>query len=197
MKTIIFAGAALAALAAAPAPAQPGGEGPDRFAQPQTRAAVQAQVQARFARADSNRDGFVTQDEVRARAEARRGQRQERLGERREQRFDRLDTNNDGMISRAEFDAPRAVGGADRGERRGQRFAHRGGRGAMMARFGGRAFAMMDLDHDGRVALAEAQRAALQRFDRVDSNRDGTVSLDERQAARAAMRERMQERRED
>ena len=63
MKTIFFAGAALAALCAAPAAAQPG-EGPARFAQPQTRAAVAAQVQARFARADSNRDGFVTQDEV-------------------------------------------------------------------------------------------------------------------------------------
>ncbi|HEX8241025.1 MAG TPA: EF-hand domain-containing protein [Allosphingosinicella sp.] len=201
MTKMFFAGVALAAIAAAPAIAQPGGEGRGRFAQPQTRSAVQAQVQARFARADSNRDGFVTQDEVRARAEARRAQRQERRGERREQRFDRLDTNRDGMLSRAEFDAPRAVGGGDRGERRamrgdrrGQRFAHRGG---MRGGLAGRGFAMMDLDHDGRVALAEAQRAALQRFDRVDSNRDGTISLDERQAARAAIRERMQQRRGD
>ncbi|MEO7827766.1 MAG: EF-hand domain-containing protein, partial [Allosphingosinicella sp.] len=100
MKKIIFAGAALAVLASMPALAQPRG---DRSAQPQTRSAVQARVQARFARADANRDGFVTQDEVRARAEARRGQRQERSGE----RFDRLDANHDGMISRAEFDAPR------------------------------------------------------------------------------------------
>ena len=66
-----------------------------------------------------------------------------------------------------------------------------------MARFGGRAFAMMDLDRDGRVALGEAQRAALQRFDRVDSDRDGTISLDERQAARAARTERREERRGD
>jgi Ca2+-binding EF-hand superfamily protein len=195
---MFFAGVALAALAAAPAIAQPGGEGPGRFAQPQTRSAVQAQVQARFARADSNRDGFVTQDEVRVRAEARRAQSQERRGERRDQRFEQLDANNDGMISRAEFDSPRAIGGGERGERRamrgerrGQRFAHRGG---MRGGFAGRGFAAMDLDHDGRVALAEAQRAALQRFDRVDSNRDGTISPDERQAARAAMRERMQER---
>src|SRR5215213_1557793 len=101
MKKIFFAGAVLAALAATSAPAQRDGEGRGRFAQPQTRAAVQAQVQARFARADSNRDGFVTRDEVRARAEDR---------------------------------------------------------------FGARAFAAMDLDGDGRVAFAEAQRAALQRF---------------------------------
>jgi hypothetical protein len=197
MNKIFFAGAALAVLAAAPAAAQPG-EGRDRLAQPRTRAAVAAQVQARFTRADSNRDGFVTQDEVRARAEARREQR----GERRDQRFERLDSNHDGMISRAEFEAPRAVRGGDRGERRamrgerrGQRFADRGGRrGGMMARFGARAFAAMDMNRDGRVALVEAQQIALRRFDRVDSNRDGTVSPNERQAARAARMERRADR---
>ncbi|MEO7827916.1 MAG: calcium-binding protein, partial [Allosphingosinicella sp.] len=84
--------------------------------------------------------------------------------------------------------------GAMRGERQGQRFAGRGGR-AMTGGFGGRVFAMMDLNRDGRVALAEAQSAALRRFDRVDSNRDGTISPDERQAARAAMQERRDERR--
>jgi hypothetical protein len=193
MKTMLFAGAALAAIAAFPVQAQPDQGGPGRFAQPQTRAAVQARVQERFARADANRDGFVTQDEISARAEARRGERQERLGERRGQRFEQLDTNHDGSISRAEFDSPRAGPG---GERRGQRFAHRGGRGGgmMMGGFGGRAFAMMDSNRDGRVALAEAQSAALQRFDRVDSNRDGTISLEERQAAREAIRERREER---
>jgi Ca2+-binding EF-hand superfamily protein len=194
MKSLIILG--VAALAATPVFAQ-GGDGRGRLAQPQTRSAVQAQVQARFARADSNRDGFVTQEEVRARAEVRREQRRER----REQRFERLDSNNDGTISRAEFDAPRALRGGDRGdrrgmraERRGQRFAHGGGARGMTARFGARAFATMDSNRDGRVALAEAQRAALQRFDRVDSNRDGTISLDERQTARAARMERREER---
>jgi Ca2+-binding EF-hand superfamily protein len=189
MKTIFFAGAALAALAAAPAAAQPG-EGRAAFAQPQTRAAVAARVEARFARADSNRDGFVTRDEV----QARRAERLERRGERRGQRFERLDSDNDGTISRAEFESPRAGRGDDRSERRatrGERFARRGGRGGMMtAGFGARAFAAMDLDRDGRVALAEAQRAALQRFDRLDSNRDGMIGADERQAARAARQER-------
>jgi len=52
----------------------------------------------------------------------------------------------------------------------------------------------MDLDHDGRVALAEANRAAFERFDRVDSDRDGTISLEERQVAREAFRGRMQDR---
>ena len=198
MNRILFAGAALAALAAIPAQAQPGAEGRRGPAQPLTRAAVEAQVEARFARADANRDGFVTQDEIRARAEVRRAQRQERRGERLEQRFERLDADHDGSISRAEFNDRPALRGGDRGERRGHRFARRGGRGGgMMAGFGGRAFERMDSDRDGRVALAEAERAALERFDRVDSDRDGTISAEERQAAREAFRERRQERQED
>jgi hypothetical protein len=81
-----------------------------------------------------------------------------------------------------------------RGDRPGGRFAHRGGPGGMRGGLGGRGFEAMDLDHDGRVALAEANRAALQRFDRVDANHDGTITPDERQAAREAYRDRMQER---
>jgi hypothetical protein len=202
MKKMFFAGLALAALAAAPAAAHPG-EGGARSAQPQTRAAVAARVQVRFARADSNRDGFVTRDEVQARAGARHAQRSERLG----LRFEQLDSNDDGMISRAEFEAPRAaLGGGDRGDRRvmlaehrGRRFARRGGRGGgmMMAGFGARAFAAMDSNRDGRVALVEAQEIALRRFDRIDSDRDGTISLDERLAARAARQDRREERRDD
>ncbi|HYD36905.1 MAG TPA: EF-hand domain-containing protein [Allosphingosinicella sp.] len=203
MKRMVFAGAALAALAAVPVLAQPGVEDRRGPAQPLTRAAVEDRVEARFARADTNRDGFVTRDEVRARAEARRAERRQRRAERREQRFEALDANHDGSISRAEFtDRPALRGGergerrAIRGERRGQRFGRRGG-GFMMVRFGARAFAAMDLDRDGRVALAEAERAALERFDRIDADRDGTISLDERRAAREAFRGRLREGRED
>lgn len=188
MKTLILGGAALAALAAIPASAQPAGQ--FRAGAELTRSEMQQRVEAHFAHSDANRDGFVTQDEVRAQREARRAQR-----------FDRLDSNNDGMISRAEFEAPRVARGGERRairvERRGERFAHRRGPrggGIMTARFGARAFAAMDMNRDGRVALAEAQRIALQRFDRVDSNRDGTITLDERQAARAAWQERRQDR---
>jgi Ca2+-binding EF-hand superfamily protein len=206
MKRALFAGAALAVLAAAPSAAQPrDGRGP--MAEPMTRAAVAERVQERFARADANHDGFVTQDGVRAGGEARRGGWRERRGERMAQRgerrgqlFDRLDSNHDGSISRAEFDARPAFRGGERqglrGDRPGGRFAHRGPRGGMGG-LGGRFFERLDSNHDGRVALAEAQGAALERFDRVDANRDGTISPDERQAAREAFRERMQERQGD
>ena len=184
MNRKFFSGAALAVLAAAPAVAQPG-EGRGRFDQPQTRAAVEARAEARFARADSNRDGFVTRDELRARADSRRADRRER-------RFERLDSDRDGTISRAEFDSPRL--GGERRAMRGERRPDRSGRGGMMrAGFGERAFAAMDMNRDGRVALAEARRAALQRSDRVDTDRDGTVGAEERRAARAARMERRED----
>lgn len=193
MNHFLLAGAALAALAAIPAVAQPR-EG--RPAGPLTRADVEARVEARFARADADRDGFVTAEEVRAGAEQRRANRQHRRGERRAQLFDRLDSDHDGSISREEFESRPALRGG--GEGRGRRLAQRRGRGGgMMAGFGARAFERLDSDRDGRVALAEAERAALERFDRVDADRDGTISAEERQAAREAFRGRMRERQED
>jgi Ca2+-binding EF-hand superfamily protein len=191
MKKFLYAGAALVALAAIPATAQPG-QGRDRPAAPQTRAQLEAAVQARFARADADHDGFVTPEEVRARVEARRPDREARRDDRRGQMFDRLDSDHDGAISREEFEARPAM----RGGEGGRRFAQRG-RGGMTGGFGGRVFERLDADRDGRVALAEAERAALERFDRADSNRDGTISLEERQAAREAFRERIRERQGD
>lgn len=215
MKTLMLAGAAAAVLIAIPALAQyPASNGPmalGEMAQPMTRAAVQAKVQAGFARADADRDGFVTQDEVQARGEANRSERQARRVSRKAEIFARLDANRDGSISRAEFDAPRAaMGGASterRAERRGagmerhaermeRRSAARGQRGgAMMGRIGGRGFAMLDADKDGRVSMAEASSRALAMFDRIDANRDGTVTMEERAAARGMMRGQRQQRR--
>ena len=45
-----------------------------------------------------------------------------------------------------------------------------------------------DFNKDGRVTLAEAQQAALQRFDRIDLNRDGKLTPEERQQARQQLR---------
>jgi Ca2+-binding EF-hand superfamily protein len=202
MKTFALAGVAIAALAALPALAQPG-PAREGFGQPLTRAAVQTQVQARFAKLDANRDGFVTQDEAKAVAEARRTERQASRGERRAALFERLDANRDGSISRAEFDSRPALGRGDRAERRGERGERRAGRmehrghrmgrgGAGMAGggFGLRAFETMDANRDGRVSLAEASTQALSRFDRADANRDGTITREERQAVRAERGER-------
>ena len=42
----------------------------------------------------------------------------------------------------------------------------------------------LDANHDGKVSRAEAESAALARFDAADTNHDGTLSDAERQAAR-------------
>lgn len=201
MKKFALAAGVLVALAAVPALAQPAGSfrGP---AQPLTRADVQARTQAQFARADTDRDGFVTQAEAEARAEVaradRRERRAERLGNRGERRarvFARLDANGDGMISRAEFDA-RAAQRGDRAERRGfraerraARMERRGQRGGFAA-LGQRRFENTDADRDGRISLAEAQARALARFERLDADRDGRVTREERLRAREERRGR-------
>jgi Ca2+-binding EF-hand superfamily protein len=123
MKTLVLAGAAAAALLAVPTLAQaPAGQG----AQPMTLAAMQARVQAQFARTDANRDGFLTRAEAQAQAAAHPGreqrlanreQRQAKRAERlarldtdrglrtNEQRFTRLDANKDSRLSLAEVTA--------------------------------------------------------------------------------------------
>ena len=190
MKKIALAAVvATAAIAAAvPSTAQPQGElRSPRAAQSLTRASFESRVEARFARADANRDGYITQEEVRTRATAVRGERRAKL-------FARIDSNGDGSISRAEFDARGARAGDraerrhHRMERRGARMEHRAARGG--AGFGLRAFAALDADKDGRISLGEARARAAARFERLDSNNDGVVSVDERRAAREARGER-------
>ncbi|MFL6854558.1 MAG: EF-hand domain-containing protein, partial [Sphingomicrobium sp.] len=152
-----------------------------------TRAEVQAKVAEHFARADENRDGFVTRAEADSAARALPARFAERRVDRRAHAFERLDTNRDGAISRAEWDAHSA--------QRQQRMAARGDRGPRgagfgrgMHGFGGRMFEMADANRDGRVSLQEAQTAALQHFDMVDANRDGQITREERMQMRQRMR---------
>jgi Ca2+-binding EF-hand superfamily protein len=79
--------------------------------------------------------------------------------------FQRLDANHDGVLTRAEADAAATQMGG------GERAAH------MVARLFGEAQS---------VTQAQAEAAALARFDAQDVNHDGVVSAAERQQARAA-----------
>lgn len=199
------AGAALAQAPAAPPapPAQPmAGQHRMMMADKvQTRDEVVARVREHFARMDSNRDGFVAQDEMQAmRGMGKMGKDGEGMAMRHGPMgqpgaaFDRLDANKDGMLTRDEFtkareirmerrvemkdgDAPRAKG------ERGQRM--QGMRGGMMR---GGMMRMADLDNDGRVSLQEAQDSALKRFDMMDSNRDGRLTPEERREMHMKMR---------
>lgn len=178
--------AALAVGGAALAETQkPGGGGNDRTV---TRADALERSGLMFDRMDVNKDGKLDSADREARRTAA---------------FDRIDTNKDGAVSRAEFTAmrPQAGGrGPGHGEMRGGGGQHHGMRGHGMRGGMGRGMMMMrmaDANRDGAVTRAEFTTAATTRFDRTDSNRDGQITPAERQAARAAMRERMQEARQN
>ncbi len=51
--------------------------------------------------------------------------------------------------------------------------------GAALAHGGGRMFAHLDTNNDGKVTLAEAQAGAQARFTKLDKNKDGVISQDE------------------
>jgi len=173
-----------------------------------TRNEVAAHVGRFFSRLDSNRDGYLTREEIKARhgkMMAMHGDIRKRLAERgihggdRGAMFDRLDTNRDGSISRQEFTTAHPQTREQRVivMRDGHGPAATGKPGKMRRRhlgmgFGGRMFDMADGNRDGRVTLAEAQAAALAHFDRADTNRDGRITPDEHRKIRMMRIERRQ-----
>jgi Ca2+-binding EF-hand superfamily protein len=141
-----------------------------------------------FARLDGNKDGSITRSEAEAARTARaiaKGKPAAAHAMAFGGLFERADTNRDGNISRAEFDAARPTARM-RGKRDGVRQA------SNKLGMGGRLLALGDADKDGRVSLAEAQQAALGRFDRADINRDGQVTLEERRQSRQQRRNQRQ-----
>lgn len=164
-------------------------------AHPMTRVEVQARTAAMFARLDTNRDGFITKDElsaIRAQREQKAEQRAARFDP--SKIFDRLDANHDGQITSAEVDAahrrgPRANGGQAAPERP-SRFARLFGR-ADVNKDG--VITRAEFDAMGQQLKARMEHASLARggmaermFDRADANRDGRVSLAEMQQAALA-----------
>ncbi|QIL01642.1 calcium-binding protein [Sphingomonas sinipercae] len=187
MRTQLLAAVAALGLAAfAPAIAQqPAPQAPHHqmMMKEMNRAQLLQQVQQHFARADQNRDGFVTQAELASLRAMNKDRRQDKIAQVRGKRFDRLDANKDGAISRVEFDsAHQAHAGQGKMAMRG----HMGGR-MHMAALGGRMFQMADSNRDGRVSLQEATGAAAAHFDAADTNRDGRLTGDEMRAAHQRM----------
>jgi Ca2+-binding EF-hand superfamily protein len=163
-----------------------------------TRDEVVRHVHDMFARLDTNRDGYLTREEVDAIGNKMMGMHadmERHFGEGampkmdRGAMFDRLDANHDGSISRREYMAAKPDiherrmmimhGGPDGAD--GERGMHMHGMG--MGHFGGHLFDMADANRDGRVSLAEAQAAMLAHFDKADFNHDGRITPEERQQA--------------
>jgi hypothetical protein len=208
-KSLFLTGVWLAASYFAVAHAQNGAPPPTgghHMQAPKTRAEVEARVREQFARLDTNKDGFLTEEELRPHMPTP-AERQAM----RDKMFAMMDKDGNGEISKAEFEAFHAdhvhgrhgPGGRDGHEQHAMAApadgasphphmrGHRGWHG-MMARM---MFRHADADHDGKVSLAEAEKAALDRFDKADTNHDGVISDAERQAARQQMAARFRERR--
>ena len=136
-----------------------------------TRAEAETAIAAVFADIDTNSDGYVTQEEMKAHHDARRAEMRER------------------RQARAE-----SAEGSDRPQRRaGNREANPERMEARRARMAERAaerWATIDTDSDGQLSLVEFTAARIQHFDRVDANDDGVITADEAEAAREAMKER-------
>ena len=177
-----------------------------------TRDEVARHVGELFAKLDTNRDGFITKDEVEAVHQKMTGamgmahDMATRFHEGgmpmpdRGAMFDRLDANHDGSISRQEFMAGKPQVREERvmimhggpngasGGPEGAGMHHMEGMHMHGLGFGGNLFEMADGNHDGRVSLAEAQAAALAHFDEADLNHDGKITPDERQQMHQTVR---------
>ncbi len=183
--TLIAAGLGLMITTPLLAQPMPGGM-QEKIAAPLTRGAVEADVKARFAAMDANKDGVVTPEEAAAAREAMRKAMADKM-------FGMMDVNKDGMVSRAEFDAHLASMGGPGHEKMGD------GKATDAKMDGGmmhhpmpahedRMFEMADTNKDGKVTLAEANAAALSSFDKVDANKDGSITPEERRAAMPKLR---------
>jgi hypothetical protein len=132
-----------------------------------TRAEALAHAEQAFARMDSDRNGEVTPEELRAVRHDRRADRRERA----EARLAQLSPEE-----RAEVERRRA-------ERKAKRQTLRAERRAAAATSEGRGPRAM-MFAEGPVTLEKFREHALRRFDRGDADKDGVITADERRARR-------------
>jgi Ca2+-binding EF-hand superfamily protein len=126
---------------------------------PELRTDVQGHVAKMFVRLDTNKDGFITDAEVKA-VEASRNAKFAEHADQRAQRFDpskifaRLDANKDGKITKTEADAVEA--------------AQAKGGAAGKPHGAGGFFARLDTNKDSIITRAEFDAAATQMHSRME-----------------------------
>jgi len=119
-----------------------------------------------FAKTDTNGDGFLSLDEIKA---ARDGRMAER--------FEKLDTDGDGLLSKEELEAgrekmkeKREERGEGKGEGKGDRPDPR------------KMFERMDADQSGGISKEEAKGPLAKNFDEIDADSDGEITPEEMKA---------------
>ena len=148
-----------------------------------------------FKTADTNKDGFVTADELKAFGDKMHAEWAKKHGDQAsadtdkdgkkrdfsERILNRVDTDKDGKISKAEFDAAGQKMFAKLDENKDGKIEGNEMPQRHWARFGERMFDRMDTDKDGKVTKAEFQAAGERMFQRMDKNGDGIIEKDEMQ----------------
>jgi Ca2+-binding EF-hand superfamily protein len=124
-------------------------------------------VPANFARFDTNKDGFLDQDEIKAIPAQGSGQPGARIMA--------MDKDGDGKVSRAEFTGIPA--NFDRFDTNKDGFLDKD-EAAKGAAAGLQALRDMDTNGDGKLSRDEFKGPAA-RFDQLDANKDGFISFDE------------------
>jgi Ca2+-binding EF-hand superfamily protein len=151
---------AASATVGSPAIAQQSGAAAQK---PVTRAQLESRLDASFAEADANHDGFLSANELQVMQQKGMQQVQARARQELQARFNQLDTNKDGKLSFDEFVAIATVRPNQTPEQILQK---------------------LDTNHDGKVSPAEAKAPELGAFNNIDTNHDGVLSPAEINAAR-------------
>ncbi|PZU07007.1 EF-hand domain-containing protein [Sphingomonas sp.] len=139
-------------------------------------AAMKARRDRMFAALDTNKDGSISREEFDARPAPPPGERGPGGPGERGPAGKEGPGHGRGPDGAGGPGGPGGPGNGGMGER-GGRDRPMGPRGFGM--MGGRLLERADANHDGKVTLAEAQKAALAAFDKADVNHDGTIDRDE------------------
>lgn len=131
---------------------------------PMTKAEFTANIDARFAAVDANKDGSLSSAEIAAVQQKALQQAAVNQQQRIEAEFKKLDTNKDNQLSLAEFKA--AAPPVRASETPAQMITQ------------------LDTNKDGKVSAAEYRAIPMSNFERMDTNKDGIVTPQEVEAAR-------------
>jgi Ca2+-binding EF-hand superfamily protein len=155
-------------------------------------------MQKWLVKADTNNDGSITVDELKAHAQARREEMFKRADKnndgalnadevgRRWERLQVADADRSGSVTRAELDQARAEGKL-RGPGKGHHgHGHGDGGDKAGAKGHGNLFEKFDKNNDGALTSDEVKDGFWQHLVKADANNDGKVTKDELEKARAA-----------